>query len=346
MKFQALLLGLFMAIVTANASVVHNGVALSHRHVSLARRQTTTLEKKPRKRCLKRTSSSAAPSSTRSSTRASSTAARATTTKAPEPSQKSNSLTNNNSNNGNNNGNSNSNNSNNNNNNNNSGGSHGGIVNIQGPCGNSRATAQTNSESGPNGHIDWMNCGIHAGGWNPPNLNLGNVRYKSLGEALAMPNSPYQACREFIPLFEKYGAETGIPAIMIAAFALQESSCRPYITGGGGEQGLMQITRDKCGGAPGGDCKNPDFNIRTGARFFAGRVQANGGNLLISVGQYNGWHRGMTFDDATRARNSACCLCQNNLDYLHQYFNSWIMGINAYSNNFKKYNNLAVCGGH
>ncbi|KAJ2931313.1 hypothetical protein H1R20_g5787, partial [Candolleomyces eurysporus] len=314
MKFQSLLLALFMAVVTANASVVHNGVALSHRHVSLARRQNTSLEKKPRKRCLKRTSSSAAPSTPTPTTRASPTAARVSTTKAPESTPKSNSVTNNN------NGNSN---SNSNNNNNDNGATHGGIVNLQGPCGNSRATQNTNSESGPNGHIDWMNCGIHAGGWNPPNLNLGNVRYKSLQEALAMPNSPYQACREYIPLFEK-----------------------PWITGGGGEQGLMQITQDKCGGAPGGDCKNPDFNVRTGARFFAGRVEANGGNLLVSVGQYNGWRRGMTFDDATRARHSSCCLCQNNLDYLHQYFNSWIMGINAYSNNFKKYNNLAVCGGH
>jgi hypothetical protein len=135
--------------------------------------------------------------------------------------------------------------------------------------------AQTTSESGPNGNIDWMNCGIHAGGWNPPNLNLGNVRYKSLGEALAMPNSPYQACREYIHLFERYGAETGIPPIMIAAFALQESSCRPYITGGGGEQGLMQITRDKCGGAPGGDCKNPVSRIK----------QASLVSLFVDIGR-------------------------------------------------------------
>ena len=38
---------------------------------------------------------------------------------------------------------------------------------------------------------------------------------------------------------------------------MQESSCNPHTVGGGGEQGLMQITKDKCGGAPGGNCQDP-----------------------------------------------------------------------------------------
>lgn len=37
---------------------------------------------------------------------------------------------------------------------------------------------------------------------------------------------------------------------------MQESSCNPGTVGGAGEQGLMQITKDKCGGAPGGNCKD------------------------------------------------------------------------------------------
>lgn len=48
-----------------------------------------------------------------------------------------------------------------------------------------------------------------------------------------------------------------VPPIMLAAFAMQESSCNPDETGGGGEQGLMQITSDKCGDAPNGNCKDP-----------------------------------------------------------------------------------------
>jgi Transglycosylase SLT domain len=43
---------------------------------------------------------------------------------------------------------------------------------------------------------------------------------------------------------------------MLASIAMEESSCNPHATGGGGEQGLMQITPDKCKGAPNGDCKN------------------------------------------------------------------------------------------
>ena len=44
---------------------------------------------------------------------------------------------------------------------------------------------------------------------------------------------------------------------MLAAFAMQESSCNPNTVGGAGEQGLMQLTKDKCGDAPNGDCKDP-----------------------------------------------------------------------------------------
>lgn len=38
---------------------------------------------------------------------------------------------------------------------------------------------------------------------------------------------------------------------------MQESTCNPATVGGGGEQGLMQLTWDKCGDAPGGNCKDP-----------------------------------------------------------------------------------------
>ena len=38
---------------------------------------------------------------------------------------------------------------------------------------------------------------------------------------------------------------------------MQESGCNPNAVGGAGEQGLMQITKDKCGGAPGGNCQDP-----------------------------------------------------------------------------------------
>ena len=75
---------------------------------------------------------------------------------------------------------------------------------------------------------------------------------------------------------------------------MQESSCNPHTGGGGGEQGLMQISKDKCGGAPNGNCQDVDFNIRTGTKFFADTLNGNGGNLLLTLGNYNGWPKRMT----------------------------------------------------
>ena len=110
---------------------------------------------------------------------------------------------------------------------------------------------------------------------------------------------------------------------------MQESSCVPDAVGQSGEQGLMQLTRDKCLGAPSGDCSNPvspqispdldqknthsrtyyptwlptssprslasqDFNIQSGAAYFSATLEKNRGDLLLSIGQYNGWSTGMT----------------------------------------------------
>jgi hypothetical protein len=102
-----------------------------------------------------------------------------------------------------------------------------------------------------------MNCGFEDAGWNPPYVRVQNLITVPLGVALKDPNSPFKACSAYIALFEKYGGIYGIPPIMLASFAMQESSCQPWTVGGAGEQGLMQITKDKCGGAPGGNCQDP-----------------------------------------------------------------------------------------
>ena len=47
----------------------------------------------------------------------------------------------------------------------------------------------------------------------------------------------------------------------------------------------MQITKDKC--AAGVDCKDPDYNVRTGAQYLKGRLDQNNGNLMLALGQYN-----------------------------------------------------------
>lgn len=59
------------------------------------------------------------------------------------------------------------------------------------------------------------------------------------------------------------------------------------------------------------------------------------------MGQYNGWTSGMSYNSATAAAYSSCCVCQNNLDYLFQMVNGWMQGK---SNIRGSFNNLAVCG--
>lgn len=172
-------------------------------------------------------------------------------------------------------------------------------------------------------------------------------------------NPVWQACKPFFGIFEKAERETGVPAILFASFALQESSCRPDTRGGGGEWGLMQITTDKCEGR-GQGCLDPDFNIMTAARYFKRELDNNGHALLPALGAYNGWFVGMSYNQATEAAYGSCCRCQRNLDYTvslylpsvelaltsllvqTQILNGWLQGKNGYELGSIK--NLAVCG--
>jgi len=219
------------------------------------------------------------------------------------------------------------------------------IINVKSNCGPIGATKQTTRTSGPNGSIHWLNCGLTGGGWNPPYVEISDLIFVPLTTAIQSRSSPFKACKPYISYFEKYGQQLGIPSIILASFAMQESSCNPNTIGGAGEQGLMQITKDKCGGAPGGNCRDPDFNIRTGAHFFANTLKDSGNNVIVAAGLYNGWRRGLTYSQATAAAKTRCCRCQNNCDYLHQFFNGWLQNINAYNSAFPLglYFNLNVC---
>ncbi|KAL1723980.1 lysozyme-like domain-containing protein [Schizophyllum commune] len=220
-----------------------------------------------------------------------------------------------------------------------------GVIHVKSNCGNIGATKEVTATSGPNGNIDWLNCGVNNGGWNPPFVTVHDIVAKDLASAVKTSNTPFSACSAFTAMFEKYGNEHSIPPIMLAAFAMQESSCNANTVGGAGEQGLMQLTQDKCGGAPGGNCRDPEFNIRKGAEYFKGVLDGNGGDLLLAIGAYNGWQRGMTYGEATAARYSGNCHWQNNLDYLHQFLNGWVQNIDAYSHvpRLGKYFNLDGC---
>ncbi|KAG2755257.1 glycoside hydrolase family 23 protein [Suillus brevipes Sb2] len=231
--------------------------------------------------------------------------------------------------------------------NNSGGGTNGGLVKVISSkgCGSSGATKEITALSGPNGHIDFLTCGINEGGWNPPLIKIESIVTVDLSAVAYQDGSAFANCKDFVPTFEKYGSMYGIPAILLASFAMEESSCKPSTVGGAGEQGLMQLTSDKCVGAPNGDCKDVDFNIGAGAKFFTQLLQENNGDLLSCIGHYNGWFQGMTYADATAAAHGGNCREQNNLDYLHQFLNGWCQNINAYQHNppLGKYFNLNVC---
>ena len=95
-------------------------------------------------------------------------------------------------------------------------------------CGASGATSKVSKLAGPNGSMDFLNCGLYSGGgWTPPSINIGQIAAVSLDEAILDPNSPFTPCKPYVGLFDKYAAETGLPPILIAAIAMQESTCNP-----------------------------------------------------------------------------------------------------------------------
>lgn len=225
-----------------------------------------------------------------------------------------------------------------------SGGGNGGLISVGGgDCGGPGASSEITSTNGPNGRLDWLTCGINGGGWSPPHVTVADLKVVDLSQAIKVDGSPFKACSAYVDTFYKYANQYGLKPIMLASFAMQESGCNPNTVGGGGEQGMMQLTQDKCGGAPGGNCKDVDYNIHTAAKFFSQTLNDVGGNVLLAIGQYNGWYKGLTVQKATAARYSACCRCQNNLDYIFQYVNGWCQNINAYAHSLGKYHNLDVC---
>ncbi|KAI0675291.1 hypothetical protein C8Q78DRAFT_1011494 [Trametes maxima] len=213
-------------------------------------------------------------------------------------------------------------------------------------CGWPGATKDITATAGPNGAIDWLNCGVEdGGGWRPPYVKVSDIVAVDLGQAIQDPHSPFKACSAYIETFTRHANEHGIPPILVASIAMQESSCNPETVGGAGEQGLMQITRDKCGGAPGGNCRDVEFNVAAGVSYFASVLNANGGSLLKTLGAYNGWNEKMTVSAATAAAHEGCCPCQNNLDYLMQTMNGWVLNKDPRQSSPRigKYFNLDQC---
>jgi hypothetical protein len=224
-----------------------------------------------------------------------------------------------------------------------SGGSGGhGLISVTSPqCGASGATTKITTTSGPNGQEKWLNCGVDGGGWNPPHVTPDDVIFVELADALKMSNSPFKACSPYLKFFQASGDKYNLPDIFLASIALQESSCNPKANAG--TLGLMQITTDKCEGRSESACEDPEFNIDAGAKYLSNTLAANGNNLVLALGTYNGWYKGMTVGDATKAAKQGHCAWQQNLDYIMQTLNGWMQGEDAYALGLGSYKNVNNC---
>ncbi|KAM0792295.1 hypothetical protein ACM66B_004984 [Microbotryomycetes sp. NB124-2] len=211
---------------------------------------------------------------------------------------------------------------------NSSSGSGPGMFGVKDPvCGDSGAVEKSGPGVGPNGAQSWLNCGLSEkdknSPWTPPQIEISQLKYIALEEAVKLDT--FKACAQWVDLFNKVGKETKLPPVFLASIAMTESSCRgDAVAPGGASWGLMQITTDKCGDAPGGDCNNPEFNVKKGAEYFNTVLKERGG-FLQALGAYNGWVDKMTWAKATAIASEACER-QNNLDYLQSVLNGLLLG--------------------
>lgn len=205
---------------------------------------------------------------------------------------------------------------------------------FKGPCHDSGAT-----DDSPNGSIDFLNCGISksdpsGGKWSPPEVKMSQLKFSSSKDAAK--SQAFKPCAKYSAHFEQASRNTDVPVALLMSFAMQESTCNPNIDGGNGEIGMMQLTPDKCKHA---DCYDVEQNIEIGAKYFKSQLDKFDGNVIEALGAYNGWFRGMTYNEATSKKYG--CHAQRNLDYHFQMLNGWILGKEGYK--LTKYNNLASC---
>lgn len=196
---------------------------------------------------------------------------------------------------------------------------------LSGPCG-----SITTNDNCPNGEQWWLNCGIslddHDAAWAPPFMGLEDIVYQDFS------HGDWAGCEAFAWAFNDPECNLGVNPAILAAIARQESSCNPDVRGKNGEYGLMQVMPFNC--MDESVCQDVWQNIRNGANVFKTYLDQSGGNVLLALGKYNGWKENLTYNQATQAARDGNCWAQNNLDYLHQMLNGFVVGRNAYANDF------------
>jgi len=239
-----------------------------------------------------------------------------------------------------------------------------GTIQAQSACGDIGATDNISPLSGPNGAISWMTCGINSTGWTPSYATVSDIIAADLTSALNQGNSPFQACSSVLSIIEKYSAQykgivrTRTQSQQKVILTRDYGQCLLSLShhllckspAANQTNKVRGVNRVSCrflrtNGAPNGNCKDPDFNIHQGTQFLANTLAANNGNILVTIGEYNGWYKGMTYAKATAAASTSCCHCQQNLDYIFQMLNGWVLNRNPLAQpRLGEYFNLDVCG--
>lgn len=70
-------------------------------------------------------------------------------------------------------------------------------------------SVQITALSGPNGNIDFLNCGLTSGGWTPPLIHISDIVGVELSQVAYNSGSTFSPCKDFVFLFEKYGRQYG-----------------------------------------------------------------------------------------------------------------------------------------
>jgi hypothetical protein len=71
---------------------------------------------------------------------------------------------------------------------------------VDSKCGKSGATQDVTKKSGPNGSMDFLNCGLYGAGWTPPDFHIDQVSALSLDETIEEADSPFQACKPYLSM--------------------------------------------------------------------------------------------------------------------------------------------------
>lgn len=72
-----------------------------------------------------------------------------------------------------------------------------------------RASDDSTKDAGPNGSLEWLNCGINDAGWNPQQMTMDDIISSDLAWAVQQDNSPFKACKEYVWAFTQYGEQYG-----------------------------------------------------------------------------------------------------------------------------------------